>query len=107
MPTIRFTQCSNDFALDTISEEASRLPVLPRMDYYIQVLQRFPEFSTIDENMILVAQWMKRQGIIKDLTLISVCCHAGEERVIETDADGDMLNDPHHGFFSQRLTYLR
>jgi hypothetical protein len=106
---IRFTQCCNDFRQDNISEQAIRLPILPRMDFYRQMLARFPhnDFATMDENMILVAQWMKRQGILKELTLISVCCDEGAERVIETDAEGDMLNDPHHGFFTQRLEYLR
>jgi hypothetical protein len=109
MATIRFTQCCNDFKQDPHSEAASKMPVLPRMDFYVSILTRFPhnDFATMDENMLLVAQWMKRNKRLRDLTLISVCCHGGNERVIETDADGDMGGEPHHGFFTQRLQYLR
>jgi hypothetical protein len=52
MATIRFTQCCNDFAQDAHSEQASKLPILPRMDFYNTILLRFPhnDFATMDEN---------------------------------------------------------
>ena len=64
---------------------------------------------TLDENLILIAQYLKRKGQLKYLSFIS-SCNCGpryEARRISIDDEGDMVDDPHHGFFNQRLRYLR
>jgi hypothetical protein len=112
MAIIRFTQCNFNFVQDMHSKIATEMPILPRMKYYRQLLSTTPDntFSTLDENFLLVAQWMKRKKLLLNLTFYSVCsCRqfSNGEWSIETDDDGDMLGDPHHGFFRQRLDYLR
>lgn len=114
MATIRFSQCHEGFSQDEQSRKAAELPMIPRMKRYEELLNTYPDgtFSTMDENFLLVAQWMKRSGRLKTLTFVSVC-HCRRfvsefaEHKIETDESGDMLDDPHHGFFPQRLDYLR
>lgn len=116
MITIRFTQCARDFELDDFSKEMTLWPVIPRVELYKKVLldhaplRRDTEFSTLDELFILVAQKLHRDGRIK-VKFVSVCgCFPvvfDNEREIALDEEGDMLEDPHHGFFGQRLPLLR
>lgn len=69
------------------------------------------EMYTYDELCVLVAQYLKRtKGI--DIQLVSWCqCWEPDEPPasisITLDADGSMNDDPHHGFFRQRMKYLR
>lgn len=116
MATIKFTQCHPDFDMDHMSRMGNEMPVQIRGMYYEFLLRDNPDgvFSTIDEHFLLVAQYLKRKGELKNLTLISVCgCGDNflgdktDERVIEIDSEGDMSGDCHHGFFPQRLKYLR
>jgi len=122
MITISFTQCCLDFKQDDRSILAAGMPIIKRVRLYEEMLQAAPTatFSTLDEHMLLVAQWLRRQGKIKNLQFVSVCdCPRVQKRtgklpeprrrgiVIQTDASGDMLSEPQHGYFQQRLYYLR
>lgn len=106
--TIQFTQCDVNFEQDDVSVRAAKMPVYQRIQFYTATLLQCPDdtFATFDENFILLAQFLKRKGFLRELTLVSVC-NEHAERIIETDADGDMLGEPHHGFFTQRLEWLR
>lgn len=65
------------------------------------------EIATYDEHLLLIAQYLKRRGKL-DVKFVSHCNCGGktDERVIELDEQGDFTDDPHHGFFGQRLKYL-
>lgn len=116
MITIRFTQCAvKEFHVTLLCRDAETLPIIPRCEFYEKALHdaaqddRDAFFGTHDEHLILIAQCLKRKGVIKDLTLVSVCSCNGkyDERVIPIDDEGDCTEDAHHGFFPQRLKYLR
>ena len=111
MITIQFSQCMI-LNCDAASEEAMKWPVIPRLKLYETALTYDDEtYTTYDELFILLAQKLHREGKIK-CKLISVChCENTQlpdrERIINLDEDGDMLEDPHHGFFPQRLPLLQ
>lgn len=113
MIIISFTQCDVRFSQDAFCESMSCLAIEPRLKCYENVLVKPDEITyswhTLDEHFLLVAQWMKRRGIIKALTFVSHCHCDGRHdiRVIPTDEQGDMVGEPHHGFFAHRLKYLR
>lgn len=117
MITIYFTQCDKDFKHDDFCEEMALWPIIPRCQKYEEVLLEVEAdgngiFFTLDEHFILIAQYLKRHGKIEDLTLVSVCsCRLADmptkDITILTDDEGDFTESPHHGFFIQRLPYLR
>ena len=117
MITIYFTQCCRErFRVNQTCRHAETMPIIPRCLFYEGVLkeaERYGDtnFFTHDENLILIAQCFRRKGIIKKLTLVSVCdCNNNyEELAAVVDDEGDFPEDcdPHHGFFGQRLKYLR
>lgn len=91
---------------------AVQLPVYPRCSLYEGLLAENPSgvFWTTDENLVLVAQWLRRTGAIARLQLVSV--EAGTDglryaRTIEVDEEGDFSEDVPLGFFTQRMKYLR
>lgn len=108
MAKITFTQCARDFDMDIHSHKLYLLPVIDRIREYKLLLVQKPEgnFFTIDELFLLVAQQMKRAGVLSVLQFVSIC-RDSPPIFIETDDEGDMLGDPHHGFFTQRLELLR
>lgn len=98
MITIRFTQCACDFKMDKQCEAAALMPIDPRCDIYLRMLRRAPidvEFATMDEHLLLIAQYLVRKKIIEhtNIQFVSVCWHVGAERTIRLDEDGDMLDD--------------
>jgi hypothetical protein len=109
MITIIFTQCDRDLIPDAFSRFVSSMPIIPRCELYESALiARAPEnptFTTHDEHMLLVAQWLHAQGTIQ-ARFVSQCRHSPKRTAIALDTDGSMLADPHHGFYGQRLKYL-
>lgn len=111
---INYTECWKGFVEDHFCREAMLLPVIPRIEVYKKRLQSttgdfegLAEFFTIDEIFLLVAQKFCREKLY-DLDLMSICdCKGLGQRLIRVDDEGDMIDDPHHGFFSQRLDLLR
>lgn len=118
MITVYFTQCDPLFRADAYYHRNIVQPINERLKEY----ERFFNYCTdsfglkeinfatytLDELFLLIAQSYKRKGIIKNIEFVSCCrCNVYEEKVIPLDDQGDMLVDPHHGFFSQRLKYLR
>ena len=71
----------------------------------------YENIYTYDEHLILMAQKYVRDHLIdcKDIELVSWCACDGKYKslVIKLDEEGDLLDDMHHGFFSQRLEFLR
>lgn len=89
------------------------MPIIPRIEYYKSVLcdsnSNNKALFTVDEHLLLIAGWMKRNKKIVKLKFNSLCMCEGhlKERVIDVDEDGDLTDNPHHGFFNQRLDFLR
>ena len=107
MITIRFNQCGTSFRQDDISLKASLMPVLERNKFYEELLATgVGEYSTLDEHMILIAQWLKRNKKIDKVKLIEVCSCDGIEVEGMLDEEGN-LPDLCHVFFNTRLKYLR
>ena len=112
--TIRFTQCDSTFKQDEYNVRACTIPFIHRITSHKFTLRYkshpgFAErkvYSTLDEHFVLTAQMMHRRQLL-DVELISVCnCDGHKETLITLDSAGDMLEDPHHGFFGQRLPLL-
>lgn len=87
-------------------------PIHHRCEFYEALFVEHSNcvYYTTDENMILVAQWLKRTGAISRLQLVSVeLCPDGSRygHAIEVDEEGDICDDVPLGFFTQRLKYLR
>lgn len=111
MITICFTQCNGLLEESDNVKNISRLPIIPRCLAYEALLRTTPKaITTYDEHLILIAQWLHRNKEI-EVILVSLCNCDHEEVnhaiMIVLDNDGDMPYKPHHGCFSQRLTYLR
>lgn len=116
MITLHFSECCK---VPNLPEMPEKIEICQprdahqRGDYYERMLTRAAgsemEFVTYDELCVLVAQHLHRKGII-NIQLCSWCaCIAepGVPRIITLDTWGDMNEDPHHGFFNQRMKYLR
>lgn len=98
-------------------------PIISRCQRYEELLRavhdhRAPadlpaELYTLDEHLLLIAQWMKRTKKLLMVKFVSHCrCDLradDPDKIVEIDLDesGDMIEDHHHGFFPQRLQYLR
>lgn len=112
MIKIRFSQCGF-LKQDAFSQDCSQMPVYVRSTEYACHLLEVSdqELTTYDELLILIAQYLVRKKVLKkeDITLVSICHCSGEKKelTINLDDEGDMLGDPHHGFFTYRLQYLR
>lgn len=112
MIEIYFTQCDTKFQLGCYMKELALMPILPRLERYEEMLREIGDdmtYYTMDEHFLLVAQWLRRTGVIKHLEFVSVCACYGprKEKRIVIDDEGDFTDDCHHGFFPQRLKYLR
>jgi hypothetical protein len=112
MLTITFSQCTK-LELDEQSKQALLMPIIPRLRFYEGILLTYKngEFTTLDEHFLLVAQSLRRRGALNELRFVSVCnCNdytKQKKLYITVDQEGDMIDDCHHGFFSQRLKLLR
>lgn len=117
MITIHFTQCDSRLPMDEFHRRAMTLPVIPRIEYYFKLLrvaaydhEEESNFSTTDELLLLVAQKLVRDDEL-DIQFKSYCgcpnSHHFSTTTIKLSNDGDMIQDPHHGFFPQRLPLLR
>ena len=107
-----FSECSK--LHDQYLSALTYLPVIPRLKFYREFFRagslEKSVIHTNDELLVLMCQWARRTKLVKELELISVCeCRTGnpEYRIIQIDADGDMVDNPHHSFFNQRLEFLR
>lgn len=93
--------------------QLANVPIIPRCEYYEYLLLASKEtgnfISTLDEHVLLIAQYLKRTKKIKDLEFRCICDCSGvrECKIINLDEDGDIIDEIPHGFFSQRLQYLR
>lgn len=86
-------------------------PVKYRCSEYEKILKENPNgvYYTVDENLVLVAMWMRRKGLLERLILVS--CEVDEQGVrvvqsLEVDAEGEIDDDVRGGFFTQRSKYL-
>lgn len=84
-------------------------------EYYEKILSECEDgdhVGTYDELCVLVAQWLHARKI-KQFRFASYCnCVEPDEpepavRTIELEDDGSMKDDPFHGYFRQRMKYLR
>ncbi len=116
MITLHFSECCEIPAFPIKIEIAQQRFARQRGDYYEKILVlangSSMDFVTYDELCVIVAQFLKRtQGV--DIGLVSWCaCRAAhnfgpDPRVIRLDEGGDMVDDPHHNYFNQRMKYLR
>lgn len=117
MLLLYFSQCST---LETLSNSPG--PIIEKCKWWERQLKyaatiilhnrsRHCVFFTYDEHAILILQKMIRDEEIssKDVKIINRCnCNNKEfiEQELELDL-GDILSDVKHGFFNQRLKYLR
>ena len=109
MITIKFAQCGNDFKQDDVSIRATLMPILTRIKFYEEILEKGNgEFCTLDEHMILIAQYLKRNNKI-NVKFVEVCWCDGikKEKECIIDKDGDFVENNRHGLFNTRLKYLR
>jgi len=68
------------------------------------------DLVTSDELLLLVAQWLHKQGRIQARFVSWCVCKAPgpiHGVLISLDADGSCMEDIPHGFFAQRMKYLR
>jgi hypothetical protein len=92
---IVFTQCVKSFEMCSLSKLSVRLPVIPRIAYYKDVLIQHPTYlwHTPDELLLLVAQYLKRHGLLGRVFLGSVCNCGDNSHCdtlwVELDTEGD------------------
>src|SRR5579872_7497665 len=114
MIMLHFSECC-------VIPEGDKLEIVrpPRVwiagEHYERVLRLYSKWdavrlATYDELCVLVAQYLRRTQNLK-IELVSWChClkpFGPRYRAIPLDDDGYMTVDPFHGFFNQRLKYLR
>lgn len=110
MLTLHYSECC--LIGDDILEIIPPVLAMQRGPHYEQVLRSAsPQavYKTYDELCLLVAQYLRRKEKLP-VQLVAWCNCRGQQlrqRAIPLDDDGDMVENPFHGFFSQRLPYLR
>jgi hypothetical protein len=71
------------------------------------LLARGGEYRTYCEHPVLIAQYLKRTGVLGEVTIKYYSAKHAEVFLVRLDAEGDLSDDVPSGFFSQRLRYLR
>lgn len=117
MLTIKFSECLGLSYNDDFQNCHEKLPIRHRCRLYEHFLEHadhmFKDVNVLihshDEYLILIAQHFFRLGNLKNVKFISVCgCEKiSKEYNLTLDSDGDFTEGPYHGFFNQRLKYLR
>jgi hypothetical protein len=111
MVTIHTSQCGVVPAAGGELHLTAPLPANHRGSAYERMLAGLPkgaEVVTYDELLILVAQHLHRRKIIRARVIHWCGCSPPRTNFqLDLDYDGDFVDDMPHGFFSQRLPYLR
>lgn len=116
MIRLHFSECGPVVLASNIITSVPFLPYTkergPFYENYLLHCKDASDLVTYDELCVLVAQFLRRTKKFP-IKLVSWCsCPPGNQnwphmRTIPLDDDGDMIGETHHGFFNQRLKYLR